>query len=307
MPFGKGSAFYFEITQKVKHPAAGCAIIEPQQGTECGAQHPNPCGKEADTVRDFYIFAESLCYIEEMLCEELDQAEIARHCGCSVSALQKTWKYCTKLGVMQYVRRRRLTLAAREISQGAPVLDTAVKYGYGSNEAFTRAFRLFWGISPSDFAKTRSFTGLYPRMHLNEPNGGIMMRVRFDLTELYEQLQNRTGTYIVCFDIRNLMVINEKSRELGDEVIRSSAERIDRALKDGMFAFRVGGDEFAVVTGCTDIADARAFEQSVTAQNTDTVTLNGMTAPVYLHSGIMQYNGACTDFYEDFEHSVVRE
>ena len=264
------------------------------------------CGKEADSMKDFYIFTESLCYIEERLNEALTQEDIAQHCGCSVSALQKTWKYCTRLGVMQYVRRRRLTRAARDIAEGASVLDTAVKYNYGSNEAFTRAFRGFWGILPSEFAKSRSFTGLYPRMEINHMNGGLFMRVRFDLTELFDRLQDKKGTYVVCFDIRNLMGINAVSRALGDEVIRAAAARIDSRLQEGMFAFRIGGDEFAVVTGFTDIAAARRFEESVTAGNSETVSAEGESAPVYLHSGIRRWEGSSGDFFEDFQQTIVR-
>lgn len=258
-------------------------------------------------MKDFYIFVESVYYIEEQLSSELGQEDIARHCGCSLSALQKMWKYCTGRGVMEYVRRRRLTLSAREIAQGAAVLDTAVKYGYSSNEAFTRAFRSFWGITPSEFAKSRSFTGLYPCLDLNKQDGGIFMRVHFELTELFEQLRNKEGSYVVCFDIKNLMAINDISRDLGDEVIRKAAERIDNALADGMFAFRIGGDEFAVVTGLTDIEAARHFMDTVTAGNSDTATVGANTAPVYLHSGIMLYEGPDGDFHEKFENSVVRK
>ncbi len=101
-------------------------------------------------LKDFYIFARSLEYIEQNLCTEITQDDIAAHCCCCVSALQKMWKYCTHIGVMNYVKKRRLTLAARDIVAGANIFDTAVKYCYGSNEAF----HSLWGVNPSEFAKT---------------------------------------------------------------------------------------------------------------------------------------------------------
>ena len=113
-------------------------------------------------MKDFYIFIKSLEYIERNLSCDISQEDIAAYCACSVSALQKMWKYCTSQGVMSYIKKRRFTLAARELVEGAGVLETALKYGYGSNEAFTRAFRSFWGVSPSTLAKSRSFTDLYP-------------------------------------------------------------------------------------------------------------------------------------------------
>jgi AraC family transcriptional regulator len=260
-------------------------------------------------MKDFYVFVESLEYIEEHLCSEIDQEKIALHCGCSLSALQKTWKYCTHQGVMSYVKKRRLTLAARDISGGAAILDTALKYGYGSNEAFTRAFRTLWGISPSDFAKIRNFTDIYPRLNDEYITGGILMnRVKFDLTELYDRLQDKKGTYIVCFDIKNLdRINNELGRNMGDEVIRTCVERIDRKLENDMFVFRIGGDEFAVVTGYKDIEQTRQFEQAVTADNGKIAECGGVTAPVYLDSGIMLYDGSDKDFYDQFDRSVVRK
>lgn len=109
-------------------------------------------------MKDFYIFACSLEYIENNLSGGITQEDIAAHCCCSLSALQKIWKYCTHGGIMTYVKKRRITLAAADLRRGEQVLDTAVKYGYGSNEAFTRAFRSVWGVNPSEFARSRSFT-----------------------------------------------------------------------------------------------------------------------------------------------------
>jgi len=50
---------------------------------------------------------------------------------------------------MQYVRRRRLTGAARVLANGAPnILEVALEAGYSSHEAFTRAFRDLFGVTP---------------------------------------------------------------------------------------------------------------------------------------------------------------
>lgn len=258
-------------------------------------------------MQDLYIFVTALDYIEQHLSEDISQEDIARHCCCSVSALQKMWTYCTHSGVMQYVRKRRLTLAAREIAAGAPVLDTAVKYGYGSNEAFTRAFRGMWDMTPTEYAETRRFTDMYPRMNGREMKGEDLMRTKFDLTEIYDRLADKKGTYIVCFDIRGLDRVNrEQGKALGDAVIRACVARMERALTDDMCMFRVGGDEFAVVTGFADRASAQRFAETVAAGNDELVTLDGETAQAYLNSGLMLYDDSITDFYETFAESVDR-
>ncbi|WP_176234273.1 helix-turn-helix domain-containing protein, partial [Burkholderia cepacia] len=62
---------------------------------------------------------------------------------------------------MRYVRSRRLTRAARALAQGAPdILHVALDAGYGSHEAFTRAFRDLFGVTPEDVRARRTLDGL---------------------------------------------------------------------------------------------------------------------------------------------------
>ena len=63
--------------------------------------------------------------------------------------------------VMRYVRSRRLTRAARALAQGAPdILHVALDAGYGSHEAFTRAFRDLFGVTPEEVRARRTLDGL---------------------------------------------------------------------------------------------------------------------------------------------------
>jgi len=88
-------------------------------------------------------------YIEENLAEEVDYSEAAKRACCSTFHFQRTFFVVIGMTVAEYVRRRRLTLAARELSSSnARVLDVAVKYGYDSPDAFTRAFRNMHGLTP---------------------------------------------------------------------------------------------------------------------------------------------------------------
>jgi AraC family transcriptional regulator len=50
----------------------------------------------------------------------------------------------------EYIRRRRMTVAAADVIGDRDLLGTAVRFGYGSTEAFNRAFRAVHGISPAD-------------------------------------------------------------------------------------------------------------------------------------------------------------
>lgn len=89
-------------------------------------------------------------YIEEHLLDELHVPQIAAATGIIESDLQKTFYALTGISVVEYVRRRRLSLAAYELQKrDESVLDVALKYGYTSPDSFTRAFRQMHGITPS--------------------------------------------------------------------------------------------------------------------------------------------------------------
>lgn len=91
----------------------------------------------------------ALWFIESHFAHELTLDEIA-NCGCvSRFHLARAFEAATGFSVMRYVRGRRLSEAARRLASGAPdILAVAIDAGYGSHEAFTRAFREQFGLTP---------------------------------------------------------------------------------------------------------------------------------------------------------------
>ena len=67
----------------------------------------------------------------------------------------------------------------------------------------------------------------------------------------------------MCFDIQNLIEINGISLKAGDRAILEAVERIDVAATDEMLLLRIGGDEFALITGLYDLAEAEALRDEV--------------------------------------------
>src|SRR5258708_25827278 len=91
----------------------------------------------------------ALWYIESHLGDALTLDEIAAIGGVSRFHMVRAFAAATGLSVMRYVRARRLSEAARALAGGAPdILNLALEADYGSHEAFTRAFRDHFGVTP---------------------------------------------------------------------------------------------------------------------------------------------------------------
>lgn len=108
----------------------------------------------------------ALWYIESHLAGPLTLDEIAAIAGVSRFHLVRAFAAATGLSVMRYVRARRLSNAARALGAGAPdILSLALDADYSSHEAFTRAFRDHFGVTPE---MVRAGTCL-DRSRLQEP------------------------------------------------------------------------------------------------------------------------------------------
>lgn len=119
-------------------------------------------------------------YIEDNLTEELRIEDIAARAYVSAFHFQRIFSVLCGFTVGEYIRNRRLTLAAQELSlSDARVIDIAVKYGYDSQDSFSRAFSRFHGISPTAAkeggARLRSFAPLKIKLTLE---GGNMIEYR---------------------------------------------------------------------------------------------------------------------------------
>jgi AraC family transcriptional regulator len=88
--------------------------------------------------------------VEEQLGEELEVDALARELGTTEYHLRRMFSSLAGMPLSEYVRRRRMTLAAAAVLGGDALLDVAVRYGYGSTEAFGRAFHAVHGVRPVD-------------------------------------------------------------------------------------------------------------------------------------------------------------
>lgn len=103
----------------------------------------------------------ALWVIETTLDREVGLAEIAARSGVSRFHLSRAFGAATGISLIRYARGRRLTEAARLLAGGArDILTVALDAGYGSHEAFTRAFRDQFGLTPEGLRTRGSLAGL---------------------------------------------------------------------------------------------------------------------------------------------------
>ncbi|NHN29085.1 AraC family transcriptional regulator [Paenibacillus agricola] len=124
----------------------------------------------------------ALHYLEDHLDNEIDFKEIARQACCSEYHFKRMFSFLAGITLSEYIRHRRLTLAAFElIHSPAKVIDIAIKYGYSSPDSFTRAFQSLHGITPSEARRHGQPLKAYPRMTFQLTiKGGVEMNYRIE-------------------------------------------------------------------------------------------------------------------------------
>ena len=106
---------------------------------------------------------QAIDYLEEHISEEISYEEAARVAGCSAYHFQRMFTYLAGAPLSEYIRRRRMSLAAVDLRSGdEKIIDIALKYGYSSPTAFNRAFQGVHGVSPSAARKGGCSLKSYP-------------------------------------------------------------------------------------------------------------------------------------------------
>ncbi len=130
---------------------------------------------------------EAIEFIETNLAEDISAEDVARHVNISPFYFQRGFTLLCGYTIAEYIRNRRLALAAGELAGGsAKVIDIAMKYGYGSPDAFTKAFARFHGVTPvmvqKNQAMMKTFAPLKIKLSLE---GGYLMDYRLTKKESF--------------------------------------------------------------------------------------------------------------------------
>lgn len=117
---------------------------------------------------------QAIDYIEENLSSDIDYCVVAKIVNCSEYEFRRIFSFLAQIPLSEYIRRRRLTMAAIDVKKGVKIIDVAMHYGYDSQAAFSRAFSRFHGIAPSlardDGVEVKTFPRLTFKLILMEGN-----------------------------------------------------------------------------------------------------------------------------------------
>lgn len=124
----------------------------------------------------------AISYIEENLAGDIDFEEAAKIACCSSYHFQRMFSFITDVPMSEYIRRRRLTMAAFELQNSTiKIIDLALKYGYDSPNSFTRAFQNLHGVTPTSARDRGVELKAYPRISFHiSIKGDVEMNYRIE-------------------------------------------------------------------------------------------------------------------------------
>ncbi|MBU5308238.1 AraC family transcriptional regulator [Clostridioides mangenotii] len=220
---------------------------------------------------------EALDYIEDNLKGEIKYNKAAKIACCSTYHFQRMFSYISGTPLSEYIRRRRLTMAAFDLQSGDKVINVAMRYGYESPTSFNRAFQNIHGISPSAAQKEGVCLKAFPRITFKisikgvaEMDYKIIKKDAFRIIGVKEKLKNdiesnfetvpkmwrevaKSGTLAELVPLMNKepLGVLGVSACIGDEVDWEYyiAVSSDKQTPEGMCEYEVPGCTWAVFTG----------------------------------------------------------
>lgn len=240
-------------------------------------------------MEKLFMITEALDYIENHLTESIKTENIAKALYCSKSSVEKLFRIVTRMSIKDYTVRRRMSLAAKDLRQNPKesLLDVSFRYGYSSNEAFTRAFKNVWHVNPSEYKNNPLQFELFPAIKLETElmeDETMSNKQKFDISELYDIIVSRKGCYVVGVDIKSLVPINEIAFEAGDIAILTALKRLENEAGIDDIVFRVGGDEFVLISNSTDEEYAKGIVNEVLSHNGENIVYDGQNIPLSLYA-----------------------
>ena len=196
------------------------------------------------------IIKASAAYIDDHLQETLSAEGLAAIAGFSPYYFCRLFSLYMDMPVMEYVRRRRLSRAARDICEGKRILDVAMDYGFESHNGFTKAFRKVYGFSPDEYRRRVSPHRPIAPNPLAGQKGGFPV-------EPEVRLQQREGFYVAGMVLQTSETVSSIAQQpaLWNRMWLAEQDNkiyaMARPKEHGEYYFSVpeGGGQFRLMTG----------------------------------------------------------
>jgi AraC family transcriptional regulator len=213
---------------------------------------------------------QAMDYIEQHLDREIEVRELARIAVTSEYHLRRLFSALAGMPLSDYIRRRRLTVAGAQVLAGeGTLLDIAVRYGYGSGEAFARAFRAMHGVGPGEARRGGAALRSQSRMSFRLiVEGSSSMRYRIVEKEKFHLVGQKARVPLVHEGMYPAIV--EFVRGIDTETLRRLEELSDQEprgivnVSDNLADSRAEGSELdyfhGVVTSAAVPEDMEAWE-----------------------------------------------
>lgn len=237
----------------------------------------------------------SIQYLEENLAGEIDYQRAAQIACCSVYHYQRMFAYLAGVPLAEYLRRRRMSLAAAELMGGnAKVVDVALKYGYSSPTAFNRTFQRVHGATPSAVQRGAAAVKAYPPISFQITVQGV--------TEMEYRIEKRDA-----FRVVGVTAPMSKEIEQNFEIVPRLWEQ---AAADGTLprlAALMDGEPKGVLGICTCYGEEDWYYGIASASSQEPP--EGMKAwivPAFTWA-VFAGEGPCPQSIQELEQRIVRE
>ena len=173
-------------------------------------------------------------YIEDNLENNINFEIVAKEVGMSAFYFHRIFTAIIGISPTAYIRNRRLTVAAQEISKNNEnILDIALKYGFESHEAFSRAFKNFHGVVPKMAKKDGNEFKNFSKANLDiEVNANNILSYRIESKDII-----KISAFFRKFNIENKDEIPKYWKELKES---GTLEKISNNYKKDLLGICIG-------------------------------------------------------------------
>jgi len=234
-------------------------------------------------------------YIENHICEKINLDEVAKITCCGTYHFQRMFAYMADIPLSEYVRRRRMSLAAVDLqSDEHKVIDIALKYGYDSPTAFNRAFKSVLGITPSQAREEGTVLKAFPPISFNIIiKGDSVMNYRIEKKE--------------AFRIVGISKPLEKEIEKNFEIVPQMWQKVAMDGTIQKLAALMDDQPMGVlgISVCNDLEDWRYFI-AVASKKVIDDTMEEYIVPSFTWA-IFPGEGQCPQAIQELEKRIVTE